>query len=107
MLRMRIRIWMLMGLVAQSAVALHSAPELFGARRSRYRFRAFRHQRCFLPIYYAHASGGWSPSQRRLAEEMARLSRERRAWHRAMAAKYRRAPRYPWLPVAPDIPMPN
>jgi hypothetical protein len=24
------------------------------------------------------------------------------AWHRGLAAKYERAARYPWLPVAPD-----
>src|SRR3954468_14385090 len=32
-------------------------------------------------------------------------SRRQRAadrWHEAMAQKYRRAARYPWLPVAPD-----
>jgi hypothetical protein len=28
-------------------------------------------------------------------------------WHRAMQAKYERAARYPWLPVAPDTPVPE
>ena len=29
------------------------------------------------------------------------------AYHEGMAEKYRRAARYPWLPVAPDPPMPE
>jgi hypothetical protein len=29
------------------------------------------------------------------------------AWHEEMARKYRFAARYPWLPVAPDLPEPE
>jgi hypothetical protein len=29
------------------------------------------------------------------------------SWHEALAAKYRRAARYPWLPVEPDPPGPE
>lgn len=35
------------------------------------------------------------------------LARRRTAYHAAMARKYRRAARYPWLPVAPDPPEPE
>jgi hypothetical protein len=33
--------------------------------------------------------------------------RLRDLWHMAMARKYRRATRYPWLPVEPDPPEPE
>jgi hypothetical protein len=37
----------------------------------------------------------------------ARKSREKARRYRAMAAGYERAARYPWLPVAPDLPEPR
>src|SRR5258708_38875309 len=43
---------------------------------------------------------------RKWGEEAKLLSPERREWHRIMAEKYWRAAELPWLPVAPDPPMP-
>jgi hypothetical protein len=45
--------------------------------------------------------------QRQLAESMEGYSRDRVGYHTGLKVKYRRAARYPWLPIAPGPPAPD
>jgi hypothetical protein len=51
---------------------------------------------------------GWTLERARKQRScMVFITPELGTYHKAMAAKYARAERYPWLPVAPDPPEPE
>src|SRR4051812_30675658 len=94
----RFRLRTLMIAVAVAGVAM------YGARlRSRSHIYAERAE-CFEFFEDLYGCGNFwaemNPEQRRSALRMAEITR-------AMGRKYRRAARYPWLPVAPDPPPPK
>jgi hypothetical protein len=82
--------------VAITAVALGVPPW------SRRRGESFRQR----AIYHAEESeGGWVDGG--LTKAQIDRIQSRLAYHGMMAVKYRWAARYPWLPVAPDPPLPE
>jgi hypothetical protein len=109
MRRPRVRIWMMM--VGVVVVALTTKIATWGTP-------SVRRQR-FVDIASAHSrNAGWPYAStiidehglaglRDNARKADRLSPERRAWHGAMAVKYRRAAEESWKPVMPDPPEPD
>jgi hypothetical protein len=55
----------------------------------------------------AESYAGWGRWPRKSSEEARARERRKVAWAHALARKYERAARAPWLPVEPDPPEPK
>lgn len=96
--RMTIRRWM----IAVGLVALTVTSVRLWERSLAYRRQADHHAWLVASRDYVVIDmGGMYDSK------VGRLSKRGIAYHAAMARKYRRAARYPWLPVEPDPPEPK
>ena len=100
MRRPRLTIRRLMVLVALAAVALGIVGWLQRLSVA-YQQKAEAYERRIVFIFYM-ASGPFEHPQ-----PPPPPGSERNFWTMSMAAKYRWAARHPWLPVAPDPPMPR
>jgi hypothetical protein len=91
MRRLRVRIWIMMVLVAIVATTQGSI-QLVHARADRF-------QKMYL---YHGLEAGIICGERYPA-----IDEHARAWHEAMCWKYHFASSYPWLPLSPDPPPPK
>lgn len=99
--RPRFTVRRLMLAVAVAAVVLTTVQ--WWRRRASYAERAEYHRR-WSESKHSFTPDGMSEEQMRRA--FAEMAAENR-FHRDLARKYEHAARYPWLPVAPDPPLPE
>ncbi len=101
--RVRFTVRRLMVAVAIVAAVL-AGLEALRMRRAEFQRVSVLHRRHLLTL------GRWElldPVAQRADEEAQARGDPRKSWHLHLADKYRRAARYPWLPVAPDPPEPE
>jgi hypothetical protein len=91
-------------MIAVAVVALVcAATVVLMKRRERFLRTAQEHTRAFLAIEWGDVIKAPASERERLGIWNAHVAE----WRVEMTRKYRRAARYPWLPVAPDPPMPR
>ena len=100
-MKLRITIRKLMILIAVVAVIVFG----FVLRKKSYDYQALAERHDEISWHFASIDEASMASSAHLPITSHRI--EAAAYHQRMKAKYERAARYPWLPVAPDPPEPR